>query len=496
MKTKQRKSILFITLVVLLLSACGPASQATDQPEATEPLASVPTETEAPTPTPLPSPTPTPLPLNGQETQYNIDMTIDYYNQYITATSQSIYTNKTDYPIHEMVFIVYPARFQAIYIKSIKLGDGTAITEYDWDSLYIVIPLSAPLQPGEQIDITFDFELYMPSREGIFSYNGKELNLSYCIPMIPYHKPEGGWVMNDAQVVNSVFIGEFIVLEPSDYNLNIKFADRRENFTIAAPALPQEADGVIHYQIDLARTLTLSISDQFTVTEREAEGVKILAYTFNEHAWVGEDVADVAEQSVTLFTELFGPYNREVLSIVEFNATIGMEFDGLVFLSPAFYNLYPDSPRSNIYVYTAHEIAHQWFFAMVGNDQAMEPWLDEAFATYAQKLFYDRFYPDDATWMWESYVTSFVPQGDIDITIYFGGDDHEYRKTVYLHGALFLQGLREALGDDVFFAFLRDYVKTFKYEIATTQAFWAYLQSYTDVDLTALHDDYFQTPLN
>ncbi len=432
--------------------------------------------------------------MNGQETQYNIDLTIDYYNQYISGTSQALYTNKTDLLIHEMVFIVYPARFQAIYIKSVRVNE-TTITDYNWDSLYIVIPLSEPLQPGEQVEVSFDFELYMPTREGIFSYNGKELNLSYFIPMIPYFNPDGGWVMNDAQVVNSIFVGEFIVLEPSDFSVNIQFADRRENFTIAAPALPQEADGVIHYQVDLARTLTFSISDQFTVTEREAQGVKILAYTLNEHASVGEDVADVAVQSVDLFTELFGEYNRDVLSIVEFNATIGMEFDGLVFLSPAFYNLYPGSPRSNIYVYTAHEIAHQWFFAMVGNDQAMDPWLDEAFATYAQKLFYDRFYPDDAAWMWDNYVLAYNAQSDVDISIYFGGDDSEYRKIVYLRGARFLQALRETLGEDTFFAFLHDYVRTYKYTIVTTREFWTFLQSYTDLDLTGLHDEYFGTPL-
>ncbi len=186
-------------------------------------------------------------------TQYNIDLTIDYYNQYISGTSQALYTNKTDLLIHEMVFIVYPARFQAIYIKSVRVNE-TTITDYNWDALYIVIPLSEPLQPGEQVEVSFDFELYMPTREGIFSYNGKELNLSYFIPMIPYFNPDGGWVMNDAQVVNSIFVGEFIVLEPSDFSVNIQFADRRENFTIAAPALPQEADGVIHYQVDLART--------------------------------------------------------------------------------------------------------------------------------------------------------------------------------------------------------------------------------------------------
>jgi aminopeptidase N len=32
---------------------------------------------------------------------------------------------------------------------------------------------------------------------------------------------------------------------------------------------------------------------------------------------------------------------------------------------------------------TTHELGHQWFFSLVGNDQAASPWLDEALATYA-----------------------------------------------------------------------------------------------------------------
>ena len=32
---------------------------------------------------------------------------------------------------------------------------------------------------------------------------------------------------------------------------------------------------------------------------------------------------------------------------------------------------------------TAHEIAHQWFYSLVGNNQARDPWLDEGFASYA-----------------------------------------------------------------------------------------------------------------
>ena len=36
-------------------------------------------------------------------------------------------------------------------------------------------------------------------------------------------------------------------------------------------------------------------------------------------------------------------------------------------------------------VVTVHELAHQWFYAMVGNSQARDPWLDEAFATFAEE---------------------------------------------------------------------------------------------------------------
>ena len=32
---------------------------------------------------------------------------------------------------------------------------------------------------------------------------------------------------------------------------------------------------------------------------------------------------------------------------------------------------------------TTHEVAHQWFYSLVGNDQAHDPWLDEVLATYA-----------------------------------------------------------------------------------------------------------------
>jgi hypothetical protein len=36
---------------------------------------------------------------------------------------------------------------------------------------------------------------------------------------------------------------------------------------------------------------------------------------------------------------------------------------------------------------TPHEVGHMWFYSLVGNDQARDPWLDEGLATYAEARF-------------------------------------------------------------------------------------------------------------
>jgi hypothetical protein len=38
----------------------------------------------------------------------------------------------------------------------------------------------------------------------------------------------------------------------------------------------------------------------------------------------------------------------------------------------------------------AHEVAHQWFYGLVGNNQGRDPWLDEGLASWAEARFEDR----------------------------------------------------------------------------------------------------------
>lgn len=86
----------------------------------------------------------------------------------------------------------------------------------------------------------------------------------------------------------------------------------------------------------------------------------------------------------------------------------------------------------------------------MGNDQALEPWLDEALATYSELLFYEADYPEHVDWRWNFRVNRFQPAGWIDRTIYDFQAFRRYVDAVYLRGAQFLQTVREQVGDEVF----------------------------------------------
>jgi aminopeptidase N len=170
-----------------------------------------------------------------------------------------------------------------------------------------------------------------------------------------------------------------------------------------------------------------------------------------------------------------------------------MEYDGLYFLSNGFYNLYQGRPDEYLIAIAAHETAHQWFYAMVGNDQAIEPWLDEALCTYQERIFYENLYPEALDWWWAYRVNYYNPRGWVDGTIYNPEGYRAYRDAIYLNGAIFLEKLRTEIGDEIFFQFLRDYANQTKDKITTGEIFFAILKDHTQMDLSALIDEYFQS---
>ena len=173
-----------------------------------------------------------------------------------------------------------------------------------------------------------------------------------------------------------------------------------------------------------------------------------------------------------------------------------MEYEGLYFQSRGFFDTYGGSEQSYLVTIAAHETAHQWWYGQVANDQALEPWLDEAFCTFSELIYYEKLYPESADWWWATRVNYYQPAGVINRSIYdfreFSDQYLAYRDATYLQGAKFLDDLRNAMGEENYLKFLREYAGTYKDQIVSGEDFFALLSSYLDLDSLPWLTEYFR----
>jgi aminopeptidase N len=106
-----------------------------------------------------------------------------------------------------------------------------------------------------------------------------------------------------------------------------------------------------------------------------------------------------------------------------------------------------------------HEVAHMWFYGMVGDDQFRDPWLDEAFASYAESVVQ----PVDPG----RVAARLALPGDVGGSMAEFADDRSYVGAVYTKGGAMLLTAREAAGPAAFDAAVRCYVDARAWSIAT-----------------------------
>jgi len=125
--------------------------------------------------------------------------------------------------------------------------------------------------------------------------------------------------------------------------------------------------------------------------------------------------------------------------------------------------------------FIAHEIAHQWWGQAVGWKNYHEQWLSEGFAQYFAALYAERERGPDqfvsVLRQMRRWAIEMSPQGPVYLGYRLGhlkSDSRVFRALVYNKGAMVLHMLRRLVGDDAFFAGLRDFYAAWKYKKAGT----------------------------
>ncbi len=132
-----------------------------------------------------------------------------------------------------------------------------------------------------------------------------------------------------------------------------------------------------------------------------------------------------------------------------------------------------------------HELSHQWFGNAVTARVMKDIWLHEGFACYTEWLWSQHRGLESteararAHWKGLQGLAQPTPLSD-------PGPVHMFDDWVYKRGALTLHALRLAIGDEVFFSNLRDWVAQHAGGVVDTADFIALVQSRTEVDVRPL----------
>lgn len=162
----------------------------------------------------------------------------------------------------------------------------------------------------------------------------------------------------------------------------------------------------------------------------------------------------------------------------------GMEYPQLVMISLP-------GPRSQNWVksVTAHEIGHQWFYGIIGDNEYDEPWLDESFAAFSAALYDGQL--DSLTaepvnqsfYHLSSQISTFTDHAS-------EGGINAYYAMIYDYGSRTLNDLRLKLGDDQFYKSIQTYFKEKKFGVATTADFMKTMEKTSHQDLSSFFENH------
>jgi hypothetical protein len=367
------------------------------------------------------------------------------------------------------------------------------VTDFTLNGHRLDISLPTPLKPAAVTELHLRYSLFLPYadqanslRARIFGYGDLQTNLTNWYPfVVPFI--DGEWVIHEPWSH-----GEYLVYPLADFVVDLKFVNPENAPVIAASGAPQPNGEYTRYTLTAGRAFAISASRDFEVASLKVGDVKVSSYYFPIYKRADEGALIASKQAMEVFSQRFGPYPHKTLSVVVADFMDSMEFSALYFHSRYFYDQFDGSAKNYLTFVAAHETAHQWWFEQVANDQALEPWLDESLATYSEAIFYETKYPDLVPWWWSYRIDFFKPSGYIDIPVYQGQNDDTYKHIVYFNGAHFLQDLRERIGDEVFFAFLKDYFTQGQGKIMSRDDFFRILNVHTDTDYSDIVHAYFR----
>lgn len=409
-------------------------------------------------------------------------------------------TNQEETSLNELYFRLYPnlPAFGGSAQVSRAMVDGKVVdVAHLFEDAVVHIPLDDGLAAGATTDVTLWFWATLPTQvyagtagAGLYGFVNGVYDLAGFYPTLAVYDHRGWDLFAGASFGDSLFadIGFYQVALTAPGALAVVASG-------STTGREPDEDGTTTWRIAAGpvRSFYAAVTDRWEVISEEVDGTTVNSYYPVGGLSSAQTALSYTTGSLAVFNGMFGQYPYRELDVVPLPTTaFGMEHAGLLALAANFYG----EGGGGFGIATPHEVAHQWFFNLVGNDQPDEPWLDESLANYAVYLYYEAVeWPQMQTMMMESvfrYRYDAARNLGIDRPVsgaVVGFDQSNYINIIYSKGPLFLHAVRERIGDTAFFAALLDYAQTHRYGIAYAEDFLGIFRRHSETpidDLIAL----------
>lgn len=245
----------------------------------------------------------------------------------------------------------------------------------------IDVPLRSCVAAGRSVDVRLSFGVVMATGGGerVGTNLDGEMWFASAYPVLAWERGHG-WMTDPAVDV----FGESDGSEEFKLTLDV-VAPAQDAVLGTGHALPTREgprDGTVRHRFtaDSVRNVAVAVGG-YQLTDRVISGVHVHVGISDNGAQTGAQgwLAKIALE-IPRLERYFGRFPYDDLWVTVIPDTTGIEFPGAIF--------YGDTAPSEVGDgdLVGHELAHMWFYALVGDDQGRDPWLDEAFAQYAQTL--------------------------------------------------------------------------------------------------------------
>ena len=240
-------------------------------------------------------------------------------------------------------------------------------------------------------------------------------------------------------------------------------ADRTLRY--ATTGMPTTTDGATTtFRASNVRDFAITAATDYRATSGTIDGVRVDvlarpgARARSLLAW--------ARRALHAQAQLVGPYPYPAFTVAESAGGFGMEAPAAIWIPRGL-------AASRIPYLVNHETAHQWFYGLVGNDEAREPWTDEAAADFlARHVLGQRRASRCAT-------------ARLDRSIY-DYSSRCYYEVVYIEGGNLIDDVRRRIGDGRFWPALRRYVTANRFGIVHERTLLDALDAATPLDLRVM----------